>query len=124
MLNALAPEVAARTAEISTALATGRHTTTETSLHPIPDDPRNGWIVDSPGMKAFGLAHLNPHAIEEAFVEIRPLLGHCRFRDCRHDREPGCAVQAAVDRGEIAPHRLALLHTMVAESESVRDPAR
>jgi ribosome biogenesis GTPase / thiamine phosphate phosphatase len=124
MLNALAPDVAARVAEISTALATGRHTTTETSLHPIPDDPENGWIVDSPGMKAFSLAHLAPHAIEEAFIEIRPLLGQCRFRDCRHDREPGCAVQAAVERGEIAPHRLALLHTMVAESEAVRDPAR
>jgi ribosome biogenesis GTPase len=124
MLNALAPSVAARTAEISVALATGRHTTTETTLHPIPDDPGRGWIVDSPGMKAFGLAHLPPHAIEEAFVEIRPLLGQCRFRDCRHDREPGCAVQAAVDRGEIAPHRVALLHAMVAESEAVRDPAR
>lgn len=124
MLNALAPHVAARTAEISAALATGRHTTTGTSLHPIPDDPRHGWIVDSPGMKAFGLAHLPPHAIEEAFVEVRPLLGRCRFRDCRHDQEPGCAVQAAVKRGEIAPHRLALLHTMVAESEAVRDPAR
>ncbi len=124
MLNALAPDVAARTAEISAALATGRHTTTETTLHPIPDDPRAGWIVDSPGMKAFSLAHLAPHAIEEAFVEIRPLLGQCRFRDCRHDREPGCAVQAAVQRGEIAPHRVALLHAMVAESEAVRDPSR
>ena len=124
MLNALAPHIAARTAEISTALATGRHTTTETSLHPIPDDPGNGWIVDSPGMKAFGLAHLAPHAIEEAFVDVRPFLGQCRFRDCRHDREPGCAVQSAVERGEIAPHRLALLHAMVGESHSVRDPAR
>lgn len=124
MLNALAPHVAARTAEISAALATGRHTTTETSLHPIPDDPRNGWIVDSPGMKAFGLAHLHPRAIEEAFVEIRPFIGRCRFRDCRHDREPGCAVQAAVERGEIAPHRVALLHSMVAESEAVRVPGR
>jgi ribosome biogenesis GTPase / thiamine phosphate phosphatase len=124
MLNALAPHVAARTAEISAALATGRHTTTETSLHPIPDDPRHGWIVDSPGMKAFGLAHLDPHAIEEAFVEVRPFIGRCRFRDCRHDREPGCAVQAAVERGEIAPHRVALLHAMVAESEAVRDPSR
>ena len=124
MLNALAPHIAARTAEISTALATGRHTTTETSLHPIPDDPGNGWIVDSPGMKAFGLAHLDPHSIEEAFVDVRPFLGHCRFRDCRHDREPGCAVQSAVERGEIAPHRVALLHAMVAESQSVRDPAR
>ena len=124
LLNALAPGVAARTAEISSALASGRHTTTETTLHALPDDPRRGWIVDSPGMKAFGLAHVPPNAIEEAFVDIRPFLGHCRFRDCRHDREPGCAVRAAVERGEIAPHRVDLLHEMVAESELVRDPAR
>jgi ribosome biogenesis GTPase len=120
LLNALAPGVGARTAEISSALASGRHTTTETTLHPLPGDPQHGWIVDSPGMKAFGLAHLPPHVIEEAFVDIRPFLGQCRFRDCRHDREPGCAVQAAVDRDEIAPHRVALLHEMVAESEDVR----
>ena len=124
ILNALAPRAAARTAEVSTALATGRHTTTETTLHPLPGDPAGGWIVDSPGMKAFGLSHLAPHALQEAFVDIRHHLGACRFRDCRHDQEPGCAVQAAVERGDVAPHRLALLHTMVAESEAVRDPAR
>jgi ribosome biogenesis GTPase len=124
LLNALAPGVAARTAEISSALSSGRHTTTETTLHRLPGDPGGGWIVDSPGMKAFGLAHLAPHAIEEAFVDIRPFLGKCRFRDCRHDREPGCAVQAAAERGEIAPQRVELLHEMVAESEHVRDPAR
>jgi len=124
ILNAVAPAAAARVGEVSTALASGRHTTTETSLHLIPGDPAGGWIVDAPGMKAFGLAHLDPEDIASAFVEIRPLLGHCRFRDCRHDREPGCAVQEAVGRGAIAPHRLALLLTMVAESRAVRDPSR
>jgi len=124
ILNALAPGASARTADVSAALATGRHTTTATTLHPVDADPRHGWIVDSPGMTQFGLAHLAPDAIPEAFVELRPHLGHCRFRDCRHDREPGCAVRAAVERGEIAPHRVALMHTLVAESESVRDPAR
>jgi ribosome biogenesis GTPase len=124
LLNALAPGVGARTAEISSALASGRHTTTETTLHRLPGDDSGGWIVDSPGMKAFGLAHLAPDVIEEAFVDVRPYLGQCRFRDCRHDREPGCAVQAAVERGEIVPHRVELLHAMVAESELVRDPSR
>jgi ribosome biogenesis GTPase len=57
-------------------------------------------------------------------VELRSLLGHCRFRDCRHDREPGCAVQAAVERGEVAPHRVALMHALIDESKAVRDPAR
>jgi ribosome biogenesis GTPase len=124
MLNAIAPDAAARTADVSSALRTGRHTTTGTTLHPIPGDANGGWIVDSPGMTAFALAHLEPHAIEAAFVDIRPHLGHCRFRDCRHAAEPGCAVQAAVAGGEIAPHRLALMHALVADSEAVRDPAR
>ena len=74
-------------------------------------------------MKAFGLAHLEPADIAAAFVEMRPLLGRCRFRDCRHDREPGCAVQAAVEDGRIAPHRLLLLHTLLREAEGARDPA-
>lgn len=124
LLNALVPTARARTAEVSAALTTGRHTTTGTTLHPLDDDPSHGWIVDSPGMTAFALAHVDPHAIPEAFVELRPYIGHCRFRDCRHDQEPGCAVREAMERGEIAPHRLALMQAMVAESESVRDPSR
>ncbi len=124
IVNAIAQNAAARTGEVSAALATGRHTTTETTLHALPGDPRGGWIVDSPGMKAFGLAHLEPDAIPPAFREIREYLGHCRFRDCRHDREPGCAVQAAAARGAVAPHRVALLRTMVAESQSLRAPGR
>jgi ribosome biogenesis GTPase len=124
ILNALVPQAEARVGEVSLALETGRHTTTETTLHPLPDDARGGWIVDSPGMRAFGLAHIAPRALEHAFVDLRPYLGQCRFRDCRHDREPGCVVQAAVERGEIARHRVELLHAMRAESESARDPAR
>lgn len=124
IVNALVPGTGARVGEVSAALGSGRHTTTESSLHVLPDDPAGGWIVDSPGMTRFALAHLAPEAIPEAFVDLRPFLGQCRFRDCRHDREPGCAVQAAVARGEIAPHRVALMHAMVAESRAARDPAR
>lgn len=83
-----------------------------------------GWIVDSSGLKAFGLTHFELEALARTFVEIRPLLGHCRSRDCRHDREPGCAVQEAAARDDIAPHRVALLHRLVRESQAVRDPAR
>ena len=103
IVNSLIPSAAIRVSEVSAALATGRHTTTATTLYPLPALGADTWIVDSPGMKAFGLAHLDPAAIAEAFVELRPLLGHCRFRDCRHDAEPGCAVQAAVDRGRSHP---------------------
>ena len=124
IVNSLIPAAAIRVSEVSTALATGRHTTTATTLYPLPALGADTWIVDSPGMKAFGLAHLEPADIAEAFVELRPLLGHCRFRDCQHDAEPGCAVRDAVDRGRVAPHRVALLHAMIREARAVRDPAR
>lgn len=123
LVNAVAPEAAARTGGVSESLGTGRHTTTFTALYFLPGQDRDTWLVDSPGVKIFGLAHLAPESLAEAFVEMRPYLGHCRFRDCRHDAEPGCAVTAAVAAGKIAPHRLALLHDLMRESEGARDPA-
>lgn len=123
LINAVAPGAGARTTDVSASLQTGRHTTTSTTLYRLPTLGTDAWIVDSPGMKAFGLAHLVPEDIAAAFVELRPLLGTCRFRNCRHDQEPGCAVQAAVDDGRIAPHRLALLHALLREAEGARDPA-
>jgi len=69
-------------------------------------------------MKVFGLAHVDPEQLSQAFVEMRPFLGHCRFRDCRHDAEPGCAITAAVDAGHIAPYRLALLHALLEETKA------
>ena len=114
LINALAPDAAARVGELSAALGTGRHTTSESTLYPLED---SGWIVDSPGMKAFGLAHLDAEAIEHAFVELRPLSGRCRFRDCRHGTEPGCAVRDAVARSEVKPWRVALLHRLLAERQ-------
>jgi ribosome biogenesis GTPase len=83
-----------------------------------------GWIVDSPGMKVFGLAHCSPVAIADAFVELRDLVAHCRFRDCRHDREPGCAVQAAVAAGRVAPQRVALLQALFEEAAGVDGATR
>jgi ribosome biogenesis GTPase len=124
ILNAVAPEAQAKTADVSEALAAGRHTTSNSTLHLLPADRGGGWIVDSPGLKVFGLAHVAPGALEEAFVEIRPLLGSCRFRDCRHEREPGCAVREAVAAGTVAPHRLALLRELVAASAGARAPGR
>lgn len=122
ILNALVPDAGARIGEVSQALGGGRHTTSETTLYPLPE-PRGGWLVDSPGMKVFGIAHADLERLPEAFVEMRPLIGHCRFRDCRHDREPGCAIRAAVEDGRIAPQRLALLHALRAEAESAQGPS-
>jgi len=120
LVNALLPAAAARTAQVSTSLNTGRHTTTSTTLYRLPTLGEEAWIVDSPGMKAFALAHLDVLTLAEAFVEIRPLLGQCRFRDCRHGAEPGCVITAAVASGAIAPHRLALMHRLTAEAGGFR----
>jgi ribosome biogenesis GTPase len=114
LINALVPDADARVGALSAALETGRHTTSETILYPLEGD---AWIVDSPGMNSFGLAHLSADAIEQAFIELRPLRGRCRFRDCRHDAEPGCVVQDAVARGDIRPWRLGLLHQLLHERE-------
>jgi len=124
ILNAIAPAAGAKTADVSEALATGRHTTSNSTLHLLPAAFGDGWIVDTPGLKAFGLAHIEPLAIAHAFVELRPFLESCRFRDCQHRSEPGCAVQDAVADGRMAPHRLALLHELVAASAHARRPGR
>ena len=113
LINRMLPGSAARVGEVSAALHTGRHTTTETTLYLID---AASWIVDSPGMKEFGLGHLPADAIERGFVELRPLLGTCRFRNCRHDSEPGCAISEAIARGEVKPWRLALLQQLLADS--------
>ena len=122
LINALLPDARARIGEISDALRSGKHTTTSAALYRLPDG--DGWIVDSPGMKVFGLAHCAPESIAHAFVELRDLIPQCRFRDCRHDREPDCAVQAAVAAGRVAPQRVALLRALLDESKAARDPAR
>jgi len=114
LINTLLPTATARVGELSAALQTGRHTTTETTLYWLDTD---SWIVDSPGMKEFGLAHLPAAAIEQAFVELRPLFGTCRFRNCSHEVEPGCAIQDAVERGDIRPWRVELLKDLLAASQ-------
>lgn len=114
LINTLVTDARARVGELSASLRSGRHTTTETTLYPLG---AQSWVVDSPGMKEFGLGHLSPAELEQAFVELRPLLGHCRFRNCRHDAEPGCALQDAIARGEVKPWRLALLRQLLADTE-------
>jgi len=80
----------------------GRHTTSTTMLYQLPS---GGQLIDSPGVRRFSLWHLPPEAIAAGFAEIRPLLGQCRFRDCRHLQEPGCALHAAVEAGDISERR-------------------
>lgn len=104
IVNALVPEARAAVGEVSEWLVSGRHTTTHARLYALDARTR---LIDSPGLQAFGLAHLSQTDLDHAFVEFRQLIGHCRFANCRHADEPGCAIAAGADRGEIAPRRLA-----------------
>jgi len=112
LTNALIPGAKASTREISQALNAGKHTTTHTRLYHL--DARSA-LVDSPGLMAFGLRHLSADELAQAFIEFRPLLGRCRFRDCRHDREPDCSLHAALDQGDIDPRRFAAFRSLCAE---------
>ena len=112
LTNALIPGANAPTREISAALDSGKHTTTHATRYRLD---QNSSLIDSPGLQEFGLVHLTRQAIEHAFPEIRSLLGQCRFRNCRHDREPDCAVHAAVKRGDIGPRRYAAFRSLLAE---------
>jgi ribosome biogenesis GTPase / thiamine phosphate phosphatase len=111
LVNALVPAARAKTREISKFLASGRHTTANVTLYRL--DAASA-IVDAPGMQEFGLAHLDPRDIERGFVEFVPLLGQCRFPDCRHAGEPGCALAAAAAEARIHPRRLELFRRIVA----------
>jgi ribosome biogenesis GTPase len=110
LVNALVPDAQATTQEISRFLDSGRHTTSHTRLYRL--DAASA-IIDSPGVQEFGLAHLTPAEIERGFPELGAFAGRCRFRDCRHRTEPGCAVREAAETGAVHPRRIELLHRIL-----------
>jgi ribosome biogenesis GTPase len=116
LVNLVVPNAEVATREISTALNSGRHTTTFTRLYPLPD---GGALIDSPGFQEFGLHHLTEGKLERAFPEFRPLLPNCRFYNCHHLQEPGCAILEAVADGRIAPARHALYAQLVHEAGQI-----
>ncbi|MCU0964614.1 MAG: ribosome small subunit-dependent GTPase A [Burkholderiaceae bacterium] len=107
LINLLVPKAQAQVGEISQALNSGRHTTTSTLWYWL-DDARHGALIDSPGFQEFGLRHIDPAQLAGLMPDLRAHLGSCRFYNCMHRHEPGCAVLAAVERGAIAPQRYRL----------------
>ncbi len=103
LINKLLPDVNARVGELSDATGKGIHTTTTAAMFQLPE---GGQVIDSPGIREFGLWHINAYQLAEGFIEFRQLLGQCRFRNCSHLGEPGCAIQQAFDEGNIAPERM------------------
>jgi len=110
LINELVPDAKATIGEISHYLDTGRHTTT--TVQAYQQGPATT-IIDVPGLQVFGLSHLTDEQILLAFPEFRPHLGDCRFRDCRHDQDPGCALRAAVENGSATDVRLQLLRRLL-----------
>lgn len=102
LLNRVEPTLDLRTAEVSQKTRKGRHTTTNAALYPLAF---GGYVVDTPGIREFGLIDLDAAELGHCFVEFRPHAGACYFPNCTHDHEPDCAVKAAVEAGVISEQR-------------------
>ncbi len=117
LVNALLDDEVMDTGEVREADQRGRHTTVAAQLLRLPGE---GWLIDTPGVRAVSL-WLSGDGIERAFDDVFTLMDHCRFRDCKHDREPGCAVQAAISDGRLDAARLASLDRLVAEEAALEE---
>jgi ribosome biogenesis GTPase len=120
MVNAILMDQRAREGEVSTALDSGKHTTTFTRLYRAPHWGRGTAIIDSPGFQTFGLFHLTEADIAHAMREFRPFLGSCKFSNCAHIEEPGCVVRAACEQGSISQARLAFYQALVMEQRELK----
>jgi ribosome biogenesis GTPase len=102
LLNALYPGLNLRVGAISESVNKGRHTTVGAVLHPLP---LGGYVADTPGLREVGVWGLRSDALDECFPEFRPFIPECRFGDCAHIAEPGCAVRDAVNDGVVSAAR-------------------
>lgn len=121
LVNALIPDLERQTGRLSRVTGKGRHTTTSAVLCRLPD---GGWLVDTPGVWEYGLWSMALNTLAQGFPEFAQFSADCRFRDCRHHQEPGCAVRSAVERGELAAFRYAAWIRLLGEQdrlESYRD---
>jgi ribosome biogenesis GTPase len=117
LLDRLAPGHELLAGEVNERTGKGRHTTTAALLlRPAPDLE----LIDTPGVRAFALWGVDAGTLEEYYPELQARRGSCRFADCRHDREPDCAIRAAVASGEVHEHRFASFHKLREELEGGR----
>lgn len=119
LLNVIQPGLNLRVQSVNeTYGGEGKHTTRMTTLHPLA---MGGFIADTPGIREFGLWNLTPEEVDHYFVEFRPYLGTCKFADCTHHHEPGCAITHAVERGEIAASRFESFQILYAETDPAHE---
>ena len=114
MMNLLIPEARAKVAEISDAHDTGMHTTTFSEMHLLPE---GGYVIDTPGIKGFGTFDMEPEEISGYFKEIFEFSRNCRFSNCTHTHEPGCAVRKALEEHYIAESRYQSYLSMLEDKE-------
>ena len=117
LVNALLDDEVMDTAAVRVGDQRGRHTTVTAQLLRLPG---GGWMIDTPGVRAVSL-WLSGNGIERAFADVFDLVDDCRFRDCKHDQEPDCAVQAAIAAGTLDAARLASLERLVAEEHALEE---
>ena len=120
LVNALLGEARQAVTEVRGGDQRGRHTTVAAQLLALPGE---GWLIDTPGVRAVSL-WLSGEGIERAFADVFELTEQCRFRDCKHDQEPGCAVRAAIEEGALDPDRFANLERIVAEEAALEAEQR
>lgn len=117
LINQLLPEVKAQTGAVSDVSGLGQHTTTASRLYHLP---QGGNLIDSPGIREFGLWHLEPEQITQGYREFQTVLGTCKFRDCKHKTDPGCALREAVEEGKISPIRFENYHRLIESRQETK----
>lgn len=118
LVNALMPHADIETGNVSENSGLGQHTTTAARLYHFE---HGGDLIDSPGIREFGLWHLTAQEITESFVEFRDYIGGCKFRDCKHLDDPGCAIRQAVEAGKISEERFYSYHRIIESMAEGKD---
>ena len=118
LINRLIPGLDLRTGHISDIHGTGMHTTTFSEMFPVPDDNGGGYLIDTPGVKGFGTIDMDPREVSHYFPEIFSTGRECRFGDCTHTGEPGCAVAHAIEQSAIAQSRYASYLSILDDASS------
>lgn len=117
LIRAIDPSLEVRVGEVSDAHHKGRHTTTFSEMYPLAE---GGWLIDTPGIKGFGLIDLDGAEIARYFPELFRLAPGCSYYNCTHTHEPGCAVKEALSRGEVSLSRYESYLKLLDDDEKYR----
>ena len=114
LVKDLLPDIDIRIGEISEASKEGKHTTTVSTLYSLPT---GGYLIDSPGVRDFSPINLGKEQILNGFIELKPYSGKCKFANCSHTHEPGCAITEAVEEGKVSLQRVNSFRKMLEDAE-------